>query len=53
MHEYSQMLSAEKSLKELRAALSRKIETQDGDARTLNDLHQRVSKAIQALSGQG
>ncbi|WP_305972113.1 MULTISPECIES: hypothetical protein [unclassified Mameliella] len=53
MHEYNQLRVAEKSLEELRATLCSKIERQDGDMRTLTDLHQRVSKALRALSAQG
>lgn len=53
MPEYNQLRAIERSLEELRASLGRKIEAQEGDVRTLTDLHQRVAKALRALSGQG
>ncbi|ASP22438.1 hypothetical protein ANTHELSMS3_03817 [Antarctobacter heliothermus] len=53
MPEYNQLRAIEKSLEELRNDLCLKIETKDGDVRTLTDLHQRVAKALRALSGQG
>lgn len=53
MPEYETLRALIRSLETLRADLARQLEAHEGDERTLTDLHQRVSKALQALSGQG
>ncbi len=51
MPEYDQLRAASKMLEDLRGELVRKIDANEGDQRTLSDLHQRVSAALRALSG--
>lgn len=53
MPEYEKLRSSIQSLEALRADLARRLEAHEGDERTLSDLHQRVSKALKALSAQG
>ena len=53
MSEYDQLRSAVANLERLRFDLVKKIEAREGDTRTMPELHQRVSKALTALSGQG
>ncbi len=53
MPEYEKLRAAIRSLETLRADLARQLEAHEGDQRTLTDLHQRVSKALTALSAQG
>lgn len=53
MPEYDQLRASIRNLEELRATLATKIANRDGDQRTLTDLHQRVSKALQALNALG
>lgn len=50
MSEYDKLRSAVRQLEELRADLARQLQDRDGNLRVCDDLHQRVSKALSALT---
>ncbi|SET27787.1 hypothetical protein [Paracoccus homiensis] len=53
MSDYEKLKRACRELEEVRNDLSQRIADNDPDKRALVELHDRVSRAIKALSGQG
>lgn len=53
MSDYDMLRAIVSQLEELRAELTTKIQSREGDLRIVTDLHERVSEAQKALSGQG